>query len=134
MDTTPTPQSHIVGSSSPTSTKIRINKKRKGRAPVSEINKQVREAEEEVSPSPHRDFSPPPPPGLEEVPSSTKVTSEKGKKLIFPSPPPAAKIKGKRPFTRSSIPKGDFKGNPLPETPLHKNKGKGIEKYVEEKQ
>jgi hypothetical protein len=32
MDPTPTPQSQIVGSSSPTSTKVGINKKRKGRA------------------------------------------------------------------------------------------------------
>jgi hypothetical protein len=39
MDTTPTPQSHSPSSSSPTSTKIGINKKRKGRAPISEINK-----------------------------------------------------------------------------------------------
>jgi hypothetical protein len=128
MDPTPTPQSQIVGSSSPTSTKTGISKKRKGRAPISEINKQVREVEEEVYPSPHKDLSPPPPLGLEEVPSSTKVTSKKWKKLLFPSPPPAVEIKGKRPFTRSSIPKGDFKGHPLLETPIHKKKGKGIEK------
>jgi hypothetical protein len=125
LDPTPTPQSQIAGSSSPTNTKTGINKKRKVRAPVSEINKQVREDEEEVCPSPHRDFSPPPPPGLEEVPYSTKVTSKKGKKLLFPSPSPTAKIKAKIPFTRSSIPKGDFKGQPLQETPVHKIKGKG---------
>jgi hypothetical protein len=110
LDPTPTPQSQIAVSSSPTSTKTGINKKRKGRALVSKINKQVREAEEEFYPSPHRDFSPAPPPGLDEVLSSTKVTSKKGKKLLFPSPPPTVEIKGKIPFTRSSIPKGDFKG------------------------
>jgi hypothetical protein len=131
LDPTPTPQSQIAGSSSPTSTKIGIDKKRKGRAPVSEINKKVREVEEEVCPSPHRDFSPPHPPGLEEVPSSTKVISKKGKKLLFPSPSPATEIKGKRPFTRSSIPKGDFKGNPLQETPIQKIKGKGTKRPLE---
>jgi hypothetical protein len=134
MDPRPTPQSQISGSSSPTSTKTWISKKRKGKVLVSEINKQVREAEEEICLSPHRYFSPPPPPGLEEVPYSTKVTSKKGKKILFPSPPPAVEINGKRHFTRSSIPKGDFNGQPLPETPIHKKKGKGIEKYVEEKQ
>jgi hypothetical protein len=34
LDPTPTPQSQIVASSSPTSTKTGIRKKRKGRAPV----------------------------------------------------------------------------------------------------
>jgi hypothetical protein len=43
--------------------------------------------------------------GLEEVPSSTKVTYKKGKKLLFPTHPPTVGIKGKRSFTRSSIPK-----------------------------
>jgi hypothetical protein len=127
MDPTPTPQSQIAVPSASTSTKAGINKKRKGRAPVSEINKQVMEAEEEICPSPHRDFSPPPPPGLEEVPSSTKLTSKRGKKLLFPSSPPAVEIKGKRPFTRSSIPKEVFKEQSLPETPMHKEKGKSIE-------
>jgi hypothetical protein len=128
---TPTPQSQIVGSSSPTSTKIGINKKRKGRAPILEINKQVKEAEEEVFPSPQRDLSPPPPPGLEEVPSSTKVTSKKGKKILFPSHSPTAEIKVKRPFTRSSITKGDFKGQPLQETLVQKIKGKGTKRPLE---
>jgi hypothetical protein len=75
-----------------------------------------------------------PPPELEEVPYSTKVTSKKGKKFLFPSPPPAVEIKGKIPFTRSSISKGDFKGQPLPETPIHNKKGKDIKNTVEEKQ
>jgi hypothetical protein len=44
LDPTPTPQSQIVGSSLPTSTKIGIKKKRKVRAPILDINKQVREA------------------------------------------------------------------------------------------
>lgn len=41
LDPTPTPQTQIAGSSSPTNTKTRISKKRKGRALVSEITKQV---------------------------------------------------------------------------------------------
>jgi hypothetical protein len=123
---TPTPQSQIIGPSSPTSTKARINKKRKGRVPILEINKQVREAEEEVCPSPHRDLSPPPPLGLKEVPSSTKVTYKKGKELLFPSPPLAVGIKGKRDFTRSSIPKGVFKEQSLPETLCIRRKGKAL--------
>jgi hypothetical protein len=137
LDLAPTPQSQKASPLSPTSTsKAGTSRKRKGRAPVqvSEISKQVIEAEEEVCPSPHRDFSPPPPPGLEEVPSSTKATSKRGKKLLFPSSPPAVEIKGKRPFTRSSIPKEVFKEQSLPETPIQKKKGKGIENPVEEKQ
>jgi hypothetical protein len=134
LDLAPTPQSQKASPLSPTSTsKAGTNRKRKGRAhvQVSEISKQVIEVEEEVCHSPHRYFSPPPPPGLEEVPSSTKATSKRGKKLIFPSSPPAVEIKGKRPFTRSSIPKEVFKEKSLLETPIQKKKGKGIEKPVE---
>jgi hypothetical protein len=68
------------------------------------------------------------------VPSSTKGTSKKGKKLLFPSSPLAAEIKGKIPFTRSSIPKEVFKEQSLPETPFQKKKGKSIENPMEEKQ
>jgi hypothetical protein len=91
------------------------------------------EVEEEVCPSPHRDFSPPPPPTLEEMPSSTKAASKKGKNLLFPSSPPAVEIKGKIPFTRSSIPKEVFKEQSLPEPPIQKKKGKSIKNLVEEK-
>jgi hypothetical protein len=137
LDLAPTPQSQKASPLSPTSsTKAETNRKRKGRAlvQVAEISKHVTEAEEEVCPSPHRYFSPPLPPGLEEVPSSTKATSKKGKKLLFPSSPLAAEIKGKRPFTRSSISKEVFQEQPLPETPILKKKGKGIENPLEEKQ
>jgi hypothetical protein len=68
------------------------------------------------------------------VSSSTKATSKKGKKLLFPSSPPAIKIKGKIPFTRSSIPKEVFKEKSLPETSFQKKKGKSIENPMEEKQ
>jgi hypothetical protein len=136
LDLAPTPQSQKASPLSLTSaTKVGTSRKRKGRAPVqvSEISKQVIETEEEVFPSPHRDFSPPPPPRLEEMPSSTKATSKRGKKLLFPSSPPTVKIKGKRPFTRSSIPKEVFKEQSLPETPIQKKKGKIIEKPMEDK-
>jgi hypothetical protein len=90
------------------------------------------EAEEEICPSPHRYFLPPPPLGLEEVPSSTKLKFKRGMKLLFPSSPPTVEIKGKRHFTRSSIPEV-FKEQSLPETPMHKEKEKSIENPVEEK-
>jgi hypothetical protein len=48
------------------------------------------------------------------------VTSNKGKKLLFLSPP-AVEIKAKRPF----------KGKPLQETPIHKIKGKGTKRLLE---
>ena len=134
LDLAPTPQSQKASTLSPTNTsKVGTSRKRKGRAPIQvlDISKQVIEAEEEVCPSPHRYFSPPPPPGLEEVPSSTKDTSQRGKNIVFPSSPPTVEIKGKRPFTRSSIPKGDFQGQPLQETPVHKIKGKGTKISLE---
>jgi hypothetical protein len=62
------------------------------------------------------------------------VTSKKGRKLLFPSHPLAVGIKGKGSFTRSSIPKEVLKKQSLLETPMHKKKWKGIEKYVEENQ
>jgi hypothetical protein len=67
------------------------------------------------------------------VPPSTKVTSKRGKKILFSPSPPAVKIKGKRPFTRSSIPKEDYREQSLPEIPIQRKKGKNIEKFVEEK-
>jgi hypothetical protein len=67
------------------------------------------------------------------VPSYTKDASKKGKNLLFPSSPPAVEIKGKIPFTRSSIPKEVFKEKSLPEPPIQKKKGKSIENLVEEK-
>jgi hypothetical protein len=100
---------------------------------VSEVNNHVIEAEEEVFPSPHIYFSPPPPLGLKEVPPSTKATSKRGKKLLFSPSPPVVEIKGKRPFTRSSIPKEDYREQSLPEIPIQKKKGKNIENPVEEK-
>jgi hypothetical protein len=112
LDLASTPKSHKASPLSPTSaTKAGTSRNTKSSASVqvSEVSKHVTGAKEEVCPSPQRYFSPPPPPGLEEVPYSTKDTSKKEKKLPFPYSPLAVKIKGKRPFTRSSIPKEDFK-------------------------
>jgi hypothetical protein len=136
LDLVSTPQSQIAGPLSPTSaTKAGTSRKRKGRAPVqvSKISKKVMEAEEEVCPSPHRYFSLPPPPALEEMSSSTQAASKKGKKILFPSSPPAVEIKGKRPFTKSSIPKEVFKKQSLPKPPIQKKKGESIKNSVEEK-
>jgi hypothetical protein len=97
------------------------------------VIKQVTGDEEEACPSPQRDFSPPPPQGLEEVPSSTKTTSKKGKKIHFPSSPPTINTKRRRPFTRSSIPREVVEEQSLPEIHVQKKKGKGIGKLVERK-
>jgi hypothetical protein len=137
LDLASTPQSQNASPLSPTSAiKAGSSRKRKGRAPVqvSEVSKQVTGAEEEACPSPQRYFSPPPPPGLEEVPSSTKATSKKGKKLLFPSSPPAVKIKGKRPFTRSSISREVVEEQSIPEIPVQRKKSKGIENPEERKE
>ena len=67
------------------------------------------------------------------MPSSTKLRYKRGKNFLFPSSPPTVEIKGKIPFTRSSILKEVFKDQSLPETPMHKEKEKSIENPVEEK-
>jgi len=54
------------------------------------------------------------------------VTYKKGKELLFPSPPLVVGIKGKRYFTRSSIPKGVFKEQSLPETLCITREGKAL--------
>jgi hypothetical protein len=76
LDLESTPQSQNARLLSPTSVvKVGTSRKRKGKSPVqvSEVIKQVTGAEEEACPSPQRNFSPLPPLGLEEVPSSTKT-------------------------------------------------------------
>jgi hypothetical protein len=136
LDLAPTPQSQKASTLSPTSTsKEGTSRKRNGRTPIQVpyISKQVIEVEEEVCPSPHKYFSPPPPPGLEEVPSSTKSESNKGKNILFTSSPPTVEIKVKRPSRRSSIRKEVFKEQSLPKPPIQKKKGKSIENIVEEK-
>jgi hypothetical protein len=45
-----------------------------------------------------------------------------------------ATTKGRKPFTRSSIPKEVFKEQPTPEIPVQQKKGKGIKNLVERKE
>jgi hypothetical protein len=71
---------------------------------------------------------------LEEVPSSTKATTKKGRKLHFSSPSLAAIIKIEKPFTRSSTLKEAVETQVLPKVSIlkkKKDKGKGIEKPIE---
>jgi hypothetical protein len=115
---------------------VGTSKKRKSKAITQdkEVIKEINKEEREVYHSPHRNFSPPPTPKLEEVPSSTKVIAKKGRKLQFFSPTPATSIKVKNPFTRSSVLKDAFEAQALPKVSIpkkKKDKGKGIEKPIE---
>jgi hypothetical protein len=70
---------------------------------------------------------------LEEVPSSTKATNKKGRKFHFSSPTPAASIKVKKPFTRSSTLKEAVEEQVLPKVSIpnkKKQKGKGIDNPI----
>jgi hypothetical protein len=70
---------------------------------------------------------------LEEVPSSTKATTKKGRKLHFSSPYPTSSIKIKKPFTRSSTLKEVAEEKILPKVSVprkEKEKGKGIKKPI----
>jgi hypothetical protein len=99
-----------------------------------EVIKEAEEAEREDYNSPQRNLSPPPTPKLEEVPSSTKSTTKKGRKLHFSSSPSTASTKFRRPFTRSSALKEDIETQVLPKASILKkkrDKGKGIEKLIE---
>jgi hypothetical protein len=138
LDIVATPQSQNASTLSSTNVaKAGTSKKRKGKflIQVSEVIKEVTGTGEEACLSPQRDFSPPPPPDLEEVPSTTKIAEKKGKKLHFSSSPPVASTKVRKPFTRSSNPKEVFEEQSLPKASiLQKKKGKGIEKPVERKE
>jgi hypothetical protein len=109
-------------------------RKRKPTTQDKETPKEIEEEEREVHHSPQRDFSPPPAPELEEVPSSTKTTAKRGRKLHFPSPAPVAKIRIRKPFTRSSSLKEVVEVEVLPKASVprkEKDKGKGIENPIE---
>jgi hypothetical protein len=71
------------------------SRKRKRKSPTQdqEVIKEIEETEREAYHSPQRDFSPPPAPELEEVPSSTKATTKKGRKFHFSSPSPTTSTK-----------------------------------------
>jgi hypothetical protein len=111
------------------------SRKRKGKPTTQskEVIKEIEEDEREVHHSPQRDFSPPPTPELEEVPSSTKATAKRGRKFHFSSPAPTAKIKIRNPFTRSSALKEVVEVEVLPKVSIprkEKDKGEGIENPI----
>jgi hypothetical protein len=111
-----------------------MNKKRKATTQDKESLKEIEEDEREVHHSPQRDFSHRPAPKLEEVPSSKKTTAKRGRKLSFPSPVPVAKIRIRKPFTRSSALKEVVEVEFLPKASVprkEKDKGKGIENPIE---
>jgi hypothetical protein len=79
-----------------------ISNKRKSKSisQDKEFIKKIEVIEREAYHSPQRDFSPPPTPEFEEVPSSTKITTKKGRKLHFSSPSLTNSTKLSKPFTR----------------------------------
>jgi hypothetical protein len=108
----------------------RKKRKNKGIAQDKEVIKEIEETKREAYHSPQRYFSPPPSPKLEEVPSSTKATKNKGRKLHFSSPTPPTSIKVNNPFTRSSSLKEAVEAQVLPKVSIpkkKKEKGKGID-------
>jgi hypothetical protein len=71
---------------------------------------------------------------LEEVPSSTKATTRKGRKLHFSSPSPTISTKVRKPFNRSSSLKEVDEAQALPKVSILKKKkdeGNDIEKPIE---
>jgi hypothetical protein len=137
LDIASTPQSRMqipFPSSSVSPTRTSKKRKIKPTTQDKETPKEIEEEEREVHHSPQRYFSPPPAPELEEVPSSTKTTAKRGRKLHFPSPAPVAKTRVRRPFTRSSSHKEVVEAEVLPKVLVprkEKDKGKVIEKPIE---
>jgi hypothetical protein len=133
LDIASTPQSKMQSPLSSTSdAPAGTSKKRKGKSITQdkEVIKEFEETEREAYHSPQRDFSPPPALELEEVPSSTKATTKKGRKFHFSSLSSAASTKVRKPFTRSSL-KEVVEVQVLPKVSnlkKNKDKGKGIEK------
>jgi hypothetical protein len=71
---------------------------------------------------------------LEEVPSLTKTTAKKERKMNFPSHAPTAKRKFRRSFTRSSAHKEVVEVEVIPKASVAKKvkgKGEAIEKPIE---
>jgi hypothetical protein len=137
LDIATTPQSQI-GSPFPSTSAAQTgtSKKRKSRVLVQdqEAIKEVARTEEETYHSPQRYLSPPPAPELEEVPSSTKATTKKGRRLHFSSSPSTASTNIRRPFTRSSSLKEAVEEHVPPKVSIlkkNKDKGKGIKKPIE---
>jgi hypothetical protein len=103
LEITSTPQSKMQSPLPSTSVApAGTSKKRKTKAIAQdkEVIKEIEKEEREVYHSPQRDFSPPPAPELEEVPSSTKATA---KKTIPAKEKHVAMIEGSSPATRRSV-------------------------------
>jgi hypothetical protein len=100
------------------------SKKRKSKSisQEKEVIKEVEETKREAYHSLERYFSPPPAPKLEEVPSYTKATTNKGRKLHFSSPSLATSTKLRNPFTRSSALKEVVESQFLPQVSILKKK------------
>jgi hypothetical protein len=137
LDIASTPQSKMqipFPSTSDAPAGTSMKRKSKSIAQYKEVITEVEETEREAYHSPQRDFSPPPAIELEEVPSSTKPTTKKGRKLHFSSLSSATSTKVMNPFTRSSALKEDVEVQVLPKVSnlkKKKDKGKGIEKPIE---
>jgi hypothetical protein len=136
LDTTSTPQSEMRSPLPPTSdAPAGTSKKRKSKSITQdkEVVKEVEEVNKEAYQYPQRDSSPPPAPELEEVPSSNKDTTKKGRNLHFSSSPSIASTKVNKPFTKSSALKGVVEAQVLPKVSILKrkrDKRKGIEKPI----
>jgi hypothetical protein len=104
------------------------NKKRKSKhiAQDKGIPKEVEEEEREFHHSPQREIPPQPTPELEEVPSSSKTTTKKGRKFHFASPIAAVETRVRRPFTKSSTHKEDVETEVITKDYVSKKyRGKG---------
>jgi hypothetical protein len=89
LDIASTPQSRMQSpfpSSSVSPARTSRKRKIKPTTQDKETPKEIEEEERDFHHSPQRYFSPPRAPELEEVPSSTKTTSKRGRRLHFPSP------------------------------------------------
>jgi hypothetical protein len=136
LDIASTPQSRMQSPLPSTSVYLvgtSRKKKRKSNIQDKEDLKEIEEEGREVHHSPERYFSPPPSPELEEIPSSTKATTNRERKFHFSSPALAAKIKIRKPFTRTLSLKEVVEAKFLPKVSVprkEKDKGKGIEKPI----
>ena len=95
-------------------------KKRKSKSITQdkEVIKEVEETKREAYNSPQREFSPPPALELEEVPSSTKATTKKGRKLHFSSPYPTTSKKSGILLLDHQLSRGMLKHKSYPRFPF----------------
>jgi hypothetical protein len=128
LNVSPTPQSKVqipLQVDITVHTKIRKKRKSKGVVKNDEATNE-QEGEGGSYYSPQREVSPKPSPNLVETPS-TRATSSKGKRLLFPSTSIVIEDKVRRPFTKSSAKKESIEKEDKVEVPI---KRKGIGKVV----